>query len=351
MNLVFTALILFGSLITIYIVANNLITLWSKLRKIKNQDLASTVLIEKKGIQMQFKRDLIVFSILFFEIILKTISIVNIAYLNSHRPHNATQLQISNCSIVIGTAISRLYTRGYQYSILIATFQGCNLLILSLLCYLTMFLANVYREDKRGRILHAYLAYSILKFVTIIVLFPFPATYLFSVILYLGNFTFDYILLIYLSRRLFKLIQRSYLALLWHGGEEEKHQQIRAKRNVNTFRVFSKILIISYTFQVIGQNVEGIIVSLLGSFLENSCWFQSIYGFTYSVQFSKQAFELSGIIAVYVEFTLGTCFNIGLLVSYLAYCIQVVIRKRRKIAYRYHIERVRSITEPLLPQN
>lgn len=352
-NLFFLVLILLGSFIMSYIVWSSICKERSKLRRLKKEE-TSTLNREliRNGLTA-YSRDRIVFTIIIFEILMRTSSFINIVVLDVlQHGHNATNNNnnnnnvTDNCTLLRGTALYRVHSRGYFYNLIVSLFLSLNVMVISLICYLNLFLINVYTNDKRKRFKYGYLIYSVIKCALIIILDPITETYLLSQLIYIVSFTSDYLFLVYLTRKLYKIIINRYRMLTYHGNEEELKHKGREGRNIRIFKQFTTLLLISYGFHVLGQNLQTIIVSLIGSVLENQCWFRVTYGITYEINFLRSPFEMAGIVSVYLEFILGTLFNIGLLVSYVSYGCIVQIERRRRV-FRYHIERV-SIKEPLL---
>ena len=349
-NLIFLILIFIGSTIMAFFVAKYLMRERAKLKKLRSNKMDTLNRSETRNEQTSYTRDRIVFAILVFEILVRVLGMINIAYLNIRYGHNMNDtrtIQLSNsCTLIPGTSLHRLYARSHGYNILIGLFLGFNVFVLSLLCYLNMFLIKTYRNDRNRRFLYAYLQYSIVKTILIIVLQQFPITYLIAEILYLSTFNLDYFLLIFKTRKLYKLIYGRYLELVYHGSEEDLKRKDREKRNLAIFKLFTTVLLISYGLQVLGQNLQTIVQTLIGSVLENPCWFTLTYGITYEIEFHREALEMAGTVAVYLEFLLGSLFNLGLLLSYIGY-VWVVLKGRRRRVYRYHLERV-SEREPLM---
>ena len=344
-SLIFIILIFLGSSIMTFFVAKYLLRERTKLRKLRNERRDTFVRSEIQNEQMSYTRDRIVFAILISEVIVRVVGMINIIYLNFRYGHNNNNytnniIRLSDdCTLVPGTSLYRLYARGYGYNILISSFLGFTVFTLSLLCYLNLFLIKIYRNDHKRRDIYGYLISCVIKVLLIILLQQFPATFLIAEIIYIGSFTLDYLLLILLTRKLYKLIQGRYLELLYHGSEEDLKYKDRAKRNIAIYKLFSTMLLTSYGLQVLGQNLQTIIQTLIGSVLENPCWFYQMYGIEYKITFQKQPYEMSAIVSVYLEFTLGSLFNLGLLLSYIGY-VWVVLRGRKRRVYRYHVERV-----------
>ena len=355
-NLIFLVLILLGSLLMLYIVWSSISKERTKLRRLKKEEVSTLNRGLIRNEQTSYSRDRIVFTIIVFEILMRTSSVINVVVLDvlQHR-HNTTSTDnnsgrvTDNCTLVRGTALYRVYSRGYFYNLIVSFFLSFNVMVISLLCYLNLFLINVYINDRRKRFRYGYLIYSVIKCALIVILDPIVETYLLSQLIYIVSFTGDYFFLIYLTRKLYKIIINRYRQLIYHGNEEELKYKGREGRNIRIFKQFTTLLLISYGLHVLGQNLETIIVSLIGSVLENQCWFRVTYGITYEIEFLKSPFEMAGIVSVYLEFMLGTLFNIGLLVSYISYGCIVQIERRRRV-FRYHIERV-SVREPLLRYN
>ncbi|KAI6661090.1 hypothetical protein LOD99_13812 [Oopsacas minuta] len=337
-----------------YIVIDSLIKRRAKLKRLRKEGTTTLNISQIRNEQTSYTRDRIVLAIIVFEIMMRVFCMVNIIILDSlqHQNNNITTINNNtgrmkdNCTLVAGTSLYRVFTRGYGYNIVITIFISSNLFVISLLCFLNLFLINIYRNDKRKKYLYGYLAFSIITCTLILILNPIIETYLISQTIYIVCFTIDYFLLIYLTLKLYKIIKKRYTELIFHGNEEELQHKGKERRNIRIFRLFTRVLLISYGFHVLGQNLETIIVSLIGSVLENQCWFRLTYGITYEIEFLRKPYEMSGIASVYVQFMLGTLFNIGLLLSYLGYAF-IVQRERRRRVFRYHIER-RSIREPLL---
>ena len=353
-NLLFLILIFLGSSIMTFFVAKYLLRERAKLRKLRNERRDTINRIAIKNEQISYTRDRIVFAILISEVIVRVVAMINIIYLNFRYGHNNNNYTDSvslsdNCTLVPGTSLYRLYARDYGYSILISLFLALGVFTLSLLCYLNLFLIKIYRNDHKRRDIYGYLISCVIKVLLIILLQQFPATFLIAEIVYIGSFTLDYLLLILLTRKLYKLIQGRYLELLYHGSEEDLKYKDRAKRNIAIYKLFSTMLLTSYGLQVLGQNLQTIIQTLIGSVLENPCWFYQMYGIEYKITFQKQPYEMSAIVSVYLEFTLGSLFNLGLLLSYIGY-VWVVLRGRKRRVYRYHLERV-SESESLLQEH
>ena len=353
-NLIFLILIFLGSTIMAFFVAKYLLKERSKLRKLRNEKMDTINRSAIKNEQNSYTRDRIVFTILISEVIVRVLGMINIGYLNFSNGHNNDNdtrvVKLSeDCILVPGTSLYTLYVSGYAYNLLISLFLAFNVLVLSLLCYLNFFLIKTYRNDHRMRYLYGYLISSIIKVILIILLQPFPVTYLIAEILYLSCFTLDYILLILLTRKLYKLIRGRYIGLLYHGSEEDLKCKEREKRNMAIFKLFSTMLLISYGLLILGQCLQTIVQTLIGSLFENPCFFEQIYGITFQIEFMKQPYEMAAIASVYLEFLLGSMFNLGLLLSYVGY-LWIVLKGRRRRVYRYHLERV-SVREPLLDKH
>ena len=356
-NLFFLVLIFIGSLIMLCVVWSSISKERSRLRRLKKEEISTLNRGLIRNGQTAYSRDKIVFTIIVFEILMRISSIFNTVVLDVlQHGHNTTSTNnnnngkvTDNCTLEMGTALYRVYSRGYFYNLIVSFFLSFNVMVLSLLCYLNLFLINVYVNDKRKRFRYGYLIYSVIKCTLIIILDPIVETYLLSQLIYIVSFTSDYFFLIYLTRKLYNIIFNRYRLLIYHGNEEELKHKGREGRNIRIFKQFTTLLLISYGLHVLGQNLQTIIESLIGSVLENQCWFRVTYGITYEIEFFRSPFEMAGIVSVYLEFILGTLFNIGLLVSYITYGCIVQIERRRRV-FRYHIERV-SIREPLLRYN
>ena len=114
-----------------------------------------------------------------------------------------------------------------------------------------------------------------------------------------------------------------------------KHQE-KLQRSFKYFSVFVITLLLIYFS---GQWFEIIIVTVVGSVLENSCWFGYFFRIHYSIPFNSAVFQPIKQVAIYSQFITLLIMNGSLLGMYLAYLFYSFYKKgwitRRVINMRF----------------
>ena len=279
-----------------------------------------------------YVRDLFLCFISFDEGIQKFLEIIDYILLQIRDAPDVLSLNISNsCAINPVSSLGFYYHRGPGYYFLFALINTTDMLLLVFLNALTLFLIKSYSEHPQWRSLKLFIFMSmVLTFLTLIIT---PIQYT----LILGNVAYGLFVLVQLLV-LIALTKRMYLVLRQRKLEalcqKLAPRVIQEKETLQqSYKYFSIAFIVLLVVYLSGQWLEILLVTVIGSFLENSCWFGVYFNAHFSIPYSPAAFEPVKLFAIYFQFVSMLIMNGAILIlycSFLAYyvCYQGWIRRR-----------------------
>ncbi|KAI6649807.1 hypothetical protein LOD99_6596 [Oopsacas minuta] len=267
-----------------------------------------------------FVRDLFLCFISVDEGIQKFLEVIDSIVLQIRGTPSVISLNLSNsCTINPVSSLGFYYHRGPGYYFLYALTNTADIMLLVLLNALTIFLIKSYSEHPRWRSLNIYLSISMVLTVITLIITPIQYT------LILGNIAYSLIVLVQLiilivqTRRLyFVLRQRKLEALSQKLAPSVIHHQETLQRSYKYFSMFILALLLIYFS---GQWLDIIIVTVIGSVLENSCWFGYYFNIHYSVAYSANVFQPFKLVAIYMQFIGLLVMNGSLSLLYCAYLL------------------------------
>ena len=143
------------------------------------------------------------------------------------------------------------------------------------------------------------------------------------------------ILFVQTKRLYFVLRQRKLEAL----SQKLSPRVIKYQKKLQgSFKYFSIFVITLLLIYYSGQWLDIFIVTVVGSVLENSCWFGHFFRIHYSIPFSSTAFQPIKLLAIYSQFVTLLMMNgtlLGLYIAYLLYSFYKGWTARKIINIRY----------------
>ena len=283
-------------------------------------------------------RDVFLCFISIDEALQKFLEIIDNILLQIRDPNFVLNPNISNsCTINPVSSLGFYYHRGPGYYFLYALVNTADIILLVLLNALTIFLVKSYSEHPQWRSLKIYLTLSMVAIVLTLIITPIQYT------LILGNISYSFIVLIQLiilsmqtKRLYFVLRQRKLEALSQQLSPHVIKQQEKLQLTFKYFSIFVITLLLIYFS---GQWLDILIVTVVGSVLENSCWFGYFFRIHYSIPFSYTVFQPFKLFAIYSQFITLLIMNGALLGMYLSYFVYSLYKKgwttRKIINIRY----------------
>ena len=285
-----------------------------------------------------YVRDIFLCLISLDEGLQKFLELIDNIILQTRDPKYVLYPNITNtCTINPISSLGFYYHRGPGYYFLYALINTSDIILLVLLNALTIFLVKSYSEHPQWRSLKIFLILSIVATVLILIITPIQYT------LILGNISYCLVVLVQLiifsvqtKRLYFVLRQRKLEAVSQQLSSRVIKHQEKLQRSFKYFSVFVITLLLIYFS---GQWFEIIIVTVVGSVLENSCWFGYFFRIHYSIPFNSAVFQPIKQVAIYSQFITLLIMNGSLLGMYLAYLFYSFYKKgwitRRVINMRF----------------
>ena len=267
----------------------------------------------------------------------KFLEIIDNILLQTRESNYVLNPNISNtCTINPVSSLGFYYHRGPGYYFLYALINTTDIMLLVLLNALTIFLVKSYSEHPQWGSLKTFLILSMVAVVLILIITPIQYT------LILGNISYSVVVLIQLiilfvqtKRLYFVLRQRKLEALSQKLSPRVIKYQKKLQGSFKYFSIFVITLLLTYYS---GQWLDIFIVTVVGSVLENSCWFGHFFRIHYSIPFSSTAFQPIKLLAIYSQFVTLLMMNgtlLGLYIAYLLYSFYKGWTARKIINIRY----------------
>ena len=317
-NLILDVLLVLFSVPACWVVFKHARETYTRLSAEKKKHYSYETRQEIYNLRTVYVRDVFLFLISLDEAGQKSLNIIDYILLQVRdSPYAINPNLTDTCTINPVSSLGFYYHRGPGYYFLFALINTFDIFLLVLLNSLTLFLIKSYSEHPRWRSLYIYIITSILFAALTLILTPIQYTLIPGNLLYAKIVLTHFVLLCLYTRRLYLVLrQRKREVVSQRMGDEiiKQHHVI-----LISYKYFSVAFLIVLVIYLSGQWLEIFVVTLIGSLLENSCWFGVVFGTYFSFPYNAAVFQPFKLISIYSQFVTTLIMNFVLCLIYLLY--------------------------------
>ena len=315
LNLIVNVILVPISLLACWALSKHARVIYKDLKSQKAKPFSLEIKYAIYNLRTIYVRDLFLCFISLDEGTQKFLEIVDYILLQVRGSPNIINLNISNtCTINPVSSLGFYYHRGPGYYFLYALINTTDILLLVLLNALTLFLIKSYSEHPQWRSLKLFIIISVVLSVLTLIITPIQYTLILGNVAYALFVLVQLLILMVLTKRLYLVLRQRKLEALCQKLAPRVIQE--KERIQQSFKYFSIAFIVLLLVYLSGQWLEILIVTVIGSFLENSCWFGVYFSVHYSIPYSSAAFNPVKLFAIYFQFISMLIMNGALLLLY-----------------------------------